>query len=71
MSTKEKDENGKESNELHYDEDKDQLEENQEEETGEKATMNTPSEFINVLDINNLKTKRKSIIILAGTSFMI
>jgi hypothetical protein len=39
MSTNEED-NGKESNEPDY-EDKDQLEEKQEEETGEKATTNT------------------------------
>jgi hypothetical protein len=41
MSTKEKDENGKESKEPDNDEDKDQLEEKQEEETGEKATTNS------------------------------
>ena len=39
MSTKEED-NGKESKEPDYDEDKDQLEEKQEEETGEKETTN-------------------------------
>jgi hypothetical protein len=38
MSKKEDD--GKESKEPDYDEDKDQLEEKQEEETGEKATTN-------------------------------
>jgi hypothetical protein len=38
MSTKEE---NKESKELDYDEDKEQLEEKQEEETGKKATTNT------------------------------
>ena len=40
MSTK-KDNNGKESKEPDYDEDKEQLEGKQEEETGKKATTNT------------------------------
>jgi hypothetical protein len=39
MSTKE-DENGKESKEPDYDEDKDQIEEKQEEKTGEQETTN-------------------------------
>ncbi|CAN5300764.1 hypothetical protein BH18THE2_BH18THE2_33230 [soil metagenome] len=39
MSTKE-DENGKESKQPDYDEDKDQIEEKQEEETGEPETTN-------------------------------
>ena len=39
MSKKENED--KESNEPDYDEDKDQLEESQEDETGEKATTNT------------------------------
>ena len=39
MSTKE-DENGKESKQPNYDEDKDQLEEKQDEETGEPETTN-------------------------------
>jgi hypothetical protein len=42
MSTKEEDKDSKESKEPDYDdgEDKDQLEENQEEETGEQETIN-------------------------------
>ena len=40
MSTKEED-NGKESKEPDYDNDKEQLEEEQEKETGEKAITNT------------------------------
>jgi hypothetical protein len=41
MSTKKENNGSKESKELDYDEDKDQLEEKQEEERGEKATTNT------------------------------
>jgi hypothetical protein len=41
MSTKEEDNGSKESKEPDYDADKDQLEERQEEEAGEKATTNT------------------------------
>jgi hypothetical protein len=41
MSTKEENNGSKESKEPDYDKDKDQLEEKQEEERGEKATTNT------------------------------
>ena len=41
MNTKEEDNGSKESKEPDYNIDKDQLEEEQEEETGEKATTNT------------------------------
>jgi hypothetical protein len=41
MSFSQKGDNSEESEEPDYDEDKDQLEESQEEETGEKATINT------------------------------
>jgi hypothetical protein len=42
--------NGKESKEPDYNDNKEYLEEEQEEQTGEKATTNTPFELITVAD---------------------
>jgi cobalamin biosynthesis protein CobT len=46
MSTKEEDNGSKESNEPDYDEDRDQLEEEQEKETGEQETTNRVFEYL-------------------------